>query len=421
MILDYSVSNYKIHKEPYQFEFCGLNLFTGTNNSGKTSLVQSIRVLQLWIENRIGYNYLPIEKIDSTMQINDILNKEVSGEEPIIYDFVLGDGDENNPKLWVKIEFLSSIYLGINCNSNIAVMTRMNLECNNKKIVLILDEEETKAGRSGIFKVFRVDEDGNEVSSDFRVSMVGMNLFPIGIANDDSIQIELLFLFELLNKYMLQQKMTYIAPFRAVENQMSSSASAVLEPSGINAAEILERYKNEITYDGKSTVYDAFIKWTGRIMGLDIQTRINGNHFYFVQIEEGIPFRLNQTGLGISQLIPCILSVLLSKRGDIVFIENPEVHLHPKWKTALVDFYLEAISYGVQIIVETQSLEIVNRVRRRAKESERVCEATKIWFFEKKGFECNIDKIEIKKDGGLDYWPEEFVDKETLEDSMALL
>ena len=45
MINQYSIENFKIHDSSEILELNGLTIFTGANNSGKTSMIQSIRAL----------------------------------------------------------------------------------------------------------------------------------------------------------------------------------------------------------------------------------------------------------------------------------------------------------------------------------------------------------------------------------------
>lgn len=419
MIYNYSVSNYKIHKEAYQYDFKGLNVFTGANNSGKTSLVQSIRNIFPWIDNKQGYNYLPIEQIDASYKIQDVLNKELSRGAHIVYDFAVAES-ENDAKEWIHIEFASTseMFFAPLDRMDIALMTEMQLEYKDKKYKLKIDEQQIQMS---VYKVFRCMDDSFE-ECDFKITFGGMQALFFGNiqVRDNSID-DVKFLLDHLHSCIKNDKITYMAPFRISEPIANASIGGLLNSSGCNSAEILERNKFSISYDGKRNLMEAFNYWTKRIMGVEVQTRIIGNSIYFVEIENGIALRLNQTGLGISQLIPIIVSVITRKKGDLLIIENPEVHLHPKWKTELVDLFYDAVENGVQIILETQSIEIVNRIRRRSKENDKYRKNTQIWFFEKRGFSCEVNELEIQEDGGLSYWPNDFVDQITLDDSMALL
>jgi len=74
-----------------------------------------------------------------------------------------------------------------------------------------------------------------------------------------------------------------------------------------------------------------------------------------------------QLGIGLSQLLPIIVQCLIANAGDVVLIEQPELHLHPDLQILLADFFLRITSEcDIQLIIETHSEHIVNRIRRRA-------------------------------------------------------
>ena len=86
MFEKYSIRNFKIHQDSADIEFPGLTILTGTNNSGKTSLIQSIRALSK-IENQLsGIPSLAFHKVNGLGELKDVLNKNVSRSESIEYN-----------------------------------------------------------------------------------------------------------------------------------------------------------------------------------------------------------------------------------------------------------------------------------------------------------------------------------------------
>ena len=55
------------------------------------------------------------------------------------------------------------------------------------------------------------------------------------------------------------------------------------------------------------------------------------------------------------------------------------------------------------------------------KHQEELRDKIALYFFEKRGFTCEINKIDIKETGELDVWPEDFLDRVTIDDSFGLL
>lgn len=68
-------------------------------------------------------------------------------------------------------------------------------------------------------------------------------------------------------------------------------------------------------------------------------------------------------GSGVSYLISIIISCLASNRKDVIIIENPEIHLHPKAQSRLCEFLYFISKTNRQIFVETHSDHIFNGLR----------------------------------------------------------
>src|SRR5690606_11798253 len=77
----------------------------------------------------------------------------------------------------------------------------------------------------------------------------------------------------------------------------------------------------------------------------------------------GRPFRSTNVGFGITYTLPVLLAILSASPGDLLVIENPEAHLHPKGQRKLGELIAFAASEGVQIIVESHSDHLLNGIR----------------------------------------------------------
>ncbi|MBP1631557.1 MAG: hypothetical protein H6Q15_2450 [Bacteroidetes bacterium] len=72
--------------------------------------------------------------------------------------------------------------------------------------------------------------------------------------------------------------------------------------------------------------------------------------------------------------MPIIVAILSASKDSILFIENPEAHLHPKGQAKLAELISLAAEAGVQIVLETHSDHIINGilVQIKRKESENI-------------------------------------------------
>ena len=78
---------------------------------------------------------------------------------------------------------------------------------------------------------------------------------------------------------------------------------------------------------------------------------------------DGLSFTPENIGTGISYLISILVACLSAKKENIIIIENPEIHLHPKSQAKLGEFFAFIASKGIQIIIETHCEHLINRVK----------------------------------------------------------
>ena len=60
-------------------------------------------------------------------------------------------------------------------------------------------------------------------------------------------------------------------------------------------------------------------------------------------------------GFGVSQTLPVIVALIEARPGQIVYLEQPEIHLHPRAQIGLGDLLVAAAKRGVLVIAETHS------------------------------------------------------------------
>lgn len=117
-------------------------------------------------------------------------------------------------------------------------------------------------------------------------------------------------------------------------------------------------------------------------------------------------------GFGLTQVLPIITSVLSAKPGDLILIENPEVHLHPVGQALMGGFLALAASNGPQIIIETHSDHVLNGVRRAVRgKALRPTQATLHFFRQAKPDYDQVVSPLLDDAGNIDFWPEGFFDQ----------
>lgn len=139
------------------------------------------------------------------------------------------------------------------------------------------------------------------------------------------------------------------------------------------------------------------------------------------------PVSLRAVGVGVDHAIPVIVRVLLSKPGETVVVEQPEIHLHPDAQLIMADFLISAAKTGRRLIVETHSELFALRIRRRvaeAKDDEKDLLKRTVGFIfavrDAKTATSRYENVEMSDDGGFEVWPDGFFDQQG-EEAMEIL
>lgn len=119
---------------------------------------------------------------------------------------------------------------------------------------------------------------------------------------------------------------------------------------------------------------------------------------------QGSPRRnLIDVGYGVSQVLPVIIELFSSNSPPFFLLQQPEVHLHPSAQAALGTLFCEVAGPERQLIVETHSDHLLDRVRMdvRDKKTKLKPEDVSILFFERTGAGVVIHSLEIDEQGNI--------------------
>lgn len=115
-------------------------------------------------------------------------------------------------------------------------------------------------------------------------------------------------------------------------------------------------------------------------------------------------FSATNSAFGLTFSLPIITALLASQPGDLLILENPENDLHPQAQSVLGQLMAKVASAGVQIIVETHSDHIINGICLAVHDGLVKSEMTKTYFFHRRKNETasKVFEVEIKSNGRLD-------------------
>jgi len=128
-------------------------------------------------------------------------------------------------------------------------------------------------------------------------------------------------------------------------------------------------------------------------------------------------------GFGVSQTLPVLVALLVAKPGQMVYLEQPELHLHPKAQTRLASVLAEAAKRGVTVVAETHSALLLQSVQTLVAKGELSRELVKLHWFSRRPSDgaTEVDSTDLDEHGRFaQKWPEDFDDVALQADSEFL-
>ena len=118
-------------------------------------------------------------------------------------------------------------------------------------------------------------------------------------------------------------------------------------------------------------------------------------------------------GIGVSQVLPILVALIAAQEGQIVYVEQPELHLHPRAQVAMGELLAEAANRGVRVIVETHSSLLLLTVQTLVAEGKIKPGDVGLHWFERDAKGATTVRYEQPdEDGAYGEWPEDFGDVE---------
>jgi predicted ATPase len=114
-------------------------------------------------------------------------------------------------------------------------------------------------------------------------------------------------------------------------------------------------------------------------------------------------------GFGVSQTLPVLVALLVARPGQLVYIEQPELHLHPRAQAALAPILARAAARGVKVVVETHSALLLRAVQTLVARGELASDLVKLhWFQRGDDGATTITSAKLDENGAFGQWPADF-------------
>ena len=173
-------------------------------------------------------------------------------------------------------------------------------------------------------------------------------------------------------------------------------------------------------------LFDQFIatwlKDMGMIYSFDVAQLAAGRKDYevLVRVNRNSPeVKLTDVGFGVSQVLPALVEAFYAPKNSVIWMEQPEIHLHPSVQANLADVFISAIQASedgiprnVQLIVESHSEHLLTRLQRRIAEGVISVNDVAIYFVQHGRAGAQIEPLTVNEYGEIANWPENFFGNE---------
>lgn len=203
------------------------------------------------------------------------------------------------------------------------------------------------------------------------------------------------------------------APIRSSPKRTYDPSRPTTDPEGANVPTYLARLSRHESGDWKNLKHrlEQFGQTSGLFDEIEVET--------FGAKDDAAPFRIMvrkfgkrrkglhrnmvDVGYGVSQALPVITELLRPDPPSLFLLQQPEVHLHPSAQAALGSLFCSVANPDRQIVVETHSDYIIDRVRMdvRDKTTDLKPEDVSILYFERGDTDVSIHSISIDEDGNV--------------------
>lgn len=209
----------------------------------------------------------------------------------------------------------------------------------------------------------------------------------------------------------IEKNLYYLSANRIGAENLANISPAI--SCGINGDYLLGTFEKEkstplpaslIKDESSLTLAAQLNYWLSYVLDLKIELKTEKRNEQIVEVKynsDNIPGILpTQLGAGVSYLTKVLILCLRATSGNVIMVENPEIHLHPGAQARLGDFFAFIANAGIQLIIETHCDHLINKLQYLVYKKK--FETEKVVIYYKKGITDSFEKIQLNKEGRFD-------------------
>lgn len=368
MIKEIQIERFKGLRQTPLLELGRVNLLTGANGRGKSSLCQALLTLaQTW----------DLEAMNALMPKGKWVDLGVYADVHYVYDsdstimfrIVTDDTTDNDFHLVYDHGVTKSTLIEL-----------ANVSVNGKSIM------DSSGNSMGDFS--------SDFSSDFDVRLSRLSDYP---------------------SLMALCRVHYIAANRiaAPHRETIDESATVLTFDGANVLSVLWNHREDGCLQAAEKLMSEILD------GSEIKLETSANELVFTlnSVKDSVLFRPANVGYGHGFILSVVTALVIAKEKDMIIVENPEAHLHPAAQAKLMNAIIEVANRKkLQVFVETHSDHILNTSLVAVKDGKLTTDDFRVLFFSGKTnsdghFESTVQNLEVTKSGHIIEAPRMFFEQ----------
>jgi len=198
-----------------------------------------------------------------------------------------------------------------------------------------------------------------------------------------------------------------IRPLTILAGANSSGKSSIMQPLLLLKQTLEAPYDpGALLLDGPNVRFSSADQILSRILK---QHKANAFHVG-IQINNGATVTpYYSKGLGVSQTLPVLVALHVAENGQLLYLEQPELHLHPRAQFGLAEVLADAAMRGNHMVVETHSSLLLLGIQTLVAEGKLSPEMVKLhWFTNAEDGSTEITSADLDANGAFGDWPEDF-------------
>jgi predicted ATPase len=417
-----SVEGYKSIAGMQRLRLDGLTILSGANSSGKSSFMQPFLILKQTIENHYDSGSLVLYGENAKLTDSSQIISKVPGHDSKSFSVSM-EGEDN--ACTASYKYKKGVGLQVDCvrlvNRKLPDGLTLKVGMSSSDIDNQLPQEEFEFIKQFYEKkkqipVWRAIRDKCFIRTELSVSAKGFHPLKAGVDPANALEN---FITRLIHVPGLRGN---------PERTYKIAASDAVYPGSFEkyVASIISEWSRLAKYRAKHDTLKA------QLVELGLASNIKASKIDDTSVEiqvsriksEGCADCVNiaDVGFGVSQTLPMLVALIGAQKGQSVYIEQPELHLHPKAQFKLAAIIVSSVNRGVKVIIETHSSILIRGIQLAVAKKELDGKKVSLNWFTQDSMtgETRVDQAELDEQGAFGDWPEDFDDTTLAVEQMYL-